>query len=85
MSESEDNQDSEDEKGEELPEGYVKCTNADFRVFVKLKGRRKGYLTPGLVPPPGKLFVILESGETVEVDSSDVRISHIGTVRNARN
>lgn len=75
-----------DETLVDLPEGYARCSSTDFRVYVKVKGMGEGCLTPNVIPPKGKISVILsDDGKTVEVDPNHVTITAIGTKhKNAR-
>lgn len=75
-----------DETLVDIPEGYARCSSTDFRVYVKVKGMGEGCLTPNVIPPKGKISVILSGdGKTVEVDPNQVTLIAIGTKhKNAR-
>ena len=69
-----------DEVLADIPDGYSRCPSTDYRVFVRVKKLGEGYLTPNVIPPPGRLSVILtKSGKMTEVDARDVTILRIGS------
>ena len=64
----------------DIPDGYSRCPSTDYRVFVRVKKLGEGCLTPNVIPPTGRLSVILtKSGEMTEVDARDVTILRIGS------
>ena len=69
-----------DEVLADIPDGYSRCPSTDYRVFVRVKKLGEGCLTPNVIPPTGRLSVILtKSGEMTEVDARDVTILRIGS------
>lgn len=63
-----------------IPDGYSRCPSTDYRVFVRVKKLGEGCLTPNVIPPTGRLSVILtKSGKMTEVDARDVTILRIGS------
>ena len=69
-----------DEVLADIPDGYSRCPSTDYRVFVRVKKLGEGCLTPNVIPPTGRLSVILtKSGKMTEVDSRDVTILRIGS------
>lgn len=63
-----------------IPDGYSRCPSTDYRVFVRVKKLGEGCLTPNVIPPTGRLSVILtKSGKMTEVDLRDVTILRIGS------
>ena len=69
-----------DEVLADIPDGYSRCPSTDYRVFVRVKKLGEGCLTPNVIPPPGRLSVILtKSGKMTEVDARDVTILRIGS------
>lgn len=69
-----------DEVLADIPDGYSRCPSTDYRVFVRVKKLGEGCLTPNVIPPTGRLSVILtQSGEMTEVDARDVTILRIGS------
>ncbi len=75
-----------DETLADIPEGYARCSSTDYRVYVKVKDMGEGCLTPNVIPPKGKISVILtDDGKTIEVDTTQVTLIAIGTKhKNAR-
>lgn len=69
-----------DEVLADIPDGYSRCPSTDYRVFVRVKKLGEGCLTPNVIPPTGRLSVILtKSGKMTEVDARDVTILRIGS------
>lgn len=69
-----------DEVLADIPDGYSRCPSTDYRVFVRVKKLGEGCLTPNVIPPTGRLSVILtKSGEMTDVDARDVTILRIGS------
>ena len=69
-----------DEVPADIPDGYARCSSTDYRVLVRVKKLGEGCLTPNVIPPEGRLSVVLtKTGERLEVNARDVVILRIGS------
>lgn len=81
---SSESQHHPDEVLADIPDGYTRCTSTDYRVFVRVKKLGEGCLTPNVIPPTGRLSVVLtETGEMLEVSARDVVVLRIGSRKRA--
>jgi len=55
------------------------CKPENFRVFVEVgRDRQSGYIDASVIPAGGQVSVVLETGEVVRVNPSEIRLTKIG-------